>query len=179
MRVSKKIWVIIGFIVIAIVLGLMASNYFQASAEHRALEERLTLGQTRVPALTAEKEDLENQERQARSMLETSQGKFPEEIESIEYGEDLCRIAVKYGLKVIDFSTSPPADKTLEGLTYSVSSYKIVVGDGTIANILSYLDELRMARDFELPWSADIREVKVDYVKTQATISIDIYGYKG
>jgi len=177
MRVSRTVWVIVGFIVIGIVLGLMASNYFETVAEHRALEGRLTTAQTRIPALTAEKTDLENQERQATSALETSQAKFPRTVESIEYGDDLFALATASNVRLTRLTMGSPGTREVGGITYSVSTFVLVV-DGQIKDILGFVHALRNPRDFQLPWSSQIREVNIAYGSGQTLIGLDIYGYK-
>ncbi len=177
MRLGKKAWVIIGIVVLAIALGFMVSLYSQTSAEHRQLTDRLDRAQTDLPRLRAEKTDLESQLAQATSSLDRSRAKFPQAIESVEYGEDLCRTAVEHGLRIVDFDTRRPTDRPVGDISYIVASFDIVVS-GTVSNILDFLDALRTGTDFQDPWSAQLREVKLDYRESEVTIALDIYGYK-
>jgi hypothetical protein len=178
MRLSRKVLVIIGFIVIGIVLGLMVSNYFETAAEHTALQDRLALAQTRIPSLTSQKAELENDERQARSRLDTGRAKFPQAVESIEYGDDLFDLAVKSNVRIARLNASPPANREVGGITYSVSSFSLTIS-GEVKDMLGFVDALRAARDFQLPWGAEVKTVNISYSGRQATISIDIYAYKG
>jgi hypothetical protein len=178
MRLSRKVLVIIGFIVIGIVLGLMASNYFETAADHTALQEKLALAQTRIPALTAEKAELENDERQARSRLDAGRAKFPQAVESIEYGDDLFDLVVKSNVGITRLTASPPTNREVGGITYSVSSFGLAI-TGEVKDMLGFVDALRTARDFQLPWSAEVKSVTISYSGKQASINLDIYSYKG
>ena len=177
MRLSKKVWLIAGIAVLAVVLGFLFSSYFQTAAEHRELMDRHTLAQTRLPGLIAQKADLTNQESQAKSSLETSQAKFPRSVASIEYDEDLCRIAVESKVQIIRLTASSPVDRQVGAITYSISSFVVVV-KGDVKEILDFVHALRTTGDFQLPWSAQVKAVIIDYGSGQATINLDIYGYK-
>ncbi len=178
MRLSNRIIVIVGFAVIAVVLGLTASYYLQAVAEHGALEDRLAVAETRVPALTAEKEDLQNEETQAMSKLRTSQARFPEAVDSIKYGEDLFDLAVKSNVRITRLTASAPSNTERGGVTYSTSSFSLVV-QGDVANILDFVHSLRTAGDSQLPWSVELGGINVDYGGRRASISLTVYAFKG
>jgi len=177
MTVRKKVWIILAAIALVVALAIMASNYFEAVAEHRALEGRLTTAQTRIPTLAAEKADLEEQERLAMSALETSQAKFPRAIESIEYGEDLFALAAASNVRITRLNTGSPGSSEVAGITYSTSSVLIVL-EGEVRDILGFAHALRNPRDFQLPWSAEITGVNVDYATARASINLRVYGYK-
>ena len=178
MRLSRKVLVIVGFIVIGVVLGLMASNYFETAAEHTALQERLALSQTRIPALTAEKAELENDESQAKSRLDAGRAKFPQAVESIEYGDDLFALASSSNVRITKLIPSTPANREVGGITYSTSSFLVVV-EGEVSDILDFTHAMRTAQDFQLPWSADVTGVNIDYGGRRASINLTIYAYRG
>lgn len=178
MRSSRKIGLVIGFVAIAIVIGLIASNYFQAAGEYRALQDRQQTAQARLPGLVTEKADLESQEAQAKSVLNASKVKFPDRIESIEYDEDLCRLATESKVQIVRLTASPPAKRQVGTITYSVSSFVVVV-KGETKDLLEFVNALRSGRDFQLPWSAQVNRVDIEYGAGQATINLDIYGYEG
>ena len=101
MRLSKKVWLIAGIAVLAVVLGFLFSSYFQTAAEHEQMEDRLAQARSDLDRLKAQEPGLKNQESQAKSSLETSLAKFPQSVESIEYGEDLFRVAYGYDLRTM------------------------------------------------------------------------------
>lgn len=178
MRLSRKIWVIAGFVVIGVVLGLVASAYFQSADQYRALEDRLAVAQTRVPTLTTEKEGLENDERQAESRLNTSLAKFPRSIEIIEYGEDLFALAAGSNVRIVRMTASAPGNTEVSGVTYSTSTVSMTV-EGNVVEILEFIHALRTAGDFQLPWSAQVGGINIDYGSRRASIPFTIYAYKG
>jgi len=51
----------------------------------------------------------------------------------------------------------------------------------TVSDILDFADALRAGADFQLPWSAEVTAVKINYSGEgdSATINLDIYAYKG
>ena len=182
MRLSKKVWLVAGIAVLAVVLGFLFMTYSQTAAEHRQLDDRLTLAQSRLrelPAreLPAQKTDLQNQERRAESSLETSQDKFPQSVASIEYGDDLFNTADESKVRITRLTASSPVDRQVGTITYSVSSFMIVV-KGDVKDMLDFVHALRTTGDFQLPWSAHVKEVKLNYKSTEALIGLDIYGYK-
>ena len=177
MRLSKKVLLIAGIAVLAVVLGFLFSSYLQTAAEHRELRDRHTLAQTLLPGLTAQKADLANQESRARSSLETSQAKFPQSVESIAYGDDLFNIADESNVRITRLTASSPVDRQVGAITYSVSSFVVVV-KGDVKDMLDFVHALRTTGDFELPWSTHVKEVKLNYQSTETLIGLDIYGYK-
>jgi len=146
-----------------------------------------------LPTLTSNKQELEGQLAQAESSLNTSQAQFPQVLESIEYGEDFFKIAYGEnlyamaggcGVDLTKLTASQPADKKVGTVTYSVSSFVVVV-EGNIDNILKFIDAIGTGIDydltwnFQLPWSVDVKSVNIDVANSKATINLDIYGYKG
>ena len=183
MKLSKKVWLIIGIAIFAIVLAVLFSIYSGLAGERKQLENDLLVAQDRLPKLTVEKGDLEDQHAQAQSLLDRSRAKFPESVESIEYGEDLFEIADDCAVEITRLTASMPTDKEAGGGTYSVSSFAVSVR-GDVSDILDFVDALRADVDFQLPWSAELTAVKINYAGEEdtagtATIKLDIYAYKG
>jgi len=178
MKLSKKVWLIIGIAIFAIVLAVLFSIYSGLAGERGQLEDNLSMTQALLPKLTAQKGDLENRLAQAESLLDRSRTKFPESVESIEYGEDLFEIADDCDVVLTSLRPSKPTDKG--GATYSVSSFAVDV-KGDVSDILDFVDALRAGADFQLPWSAELTAVKINYAGEgdSATINLDIYAYKG
>jgi len=180
MKTNKKVWLIAGIGVFAIVIALLFSNYSRQAGEREQLENNLFTAQALLPKLTDQKEDLENQLAQAQSLLDRSRAKFPQSVESIEYSEDLFEIADDYDVEVTKLTASIPTDIGAGGVAYSVSSFAVVV-EGDVSDILDFIDALRAGADFQLPWSAEVTAVKSTYSSEgdSATINLDIYAYKG
>jgi len=195
MKISRKVWLILGAVILVAALVSVYVVYSGQAGERDALNERLSRAETLLPGLTANRNDLENQLAQAESSLNTSQAQFPQVLESIEYGEDFFKIAYGQnlyamaggcGVGITRLTASPPTDKKVGTVTYSVSSFVVVV-EGNIDNILKFIDAIGTGIDydltwnFQLPWSVDVKNVKIDIggEGSTATINLDIYGYKG
>jgi hypothetical protein len=195
MKPSRKVWIIVGIGILAIVLGILYVFYFREVREREQLSDRLAAAEAILPGLTADREDLEDQLVQAQSSLEANKVQFPEVVESIEYGEDFFKIAygenlysmaAGCGVELTRLTVTSPTGTTAGGVTYSVSAFVIVV-DGSIDNVLNFIDAIgtgidyELSWNFQLPWSVDVKSVNIDMgdEEATATISLDIYGYKG
>ena len=118
-------------------------------------------------------------------MLNANQAQFPELVECIEYEDDLFEIADECNVAITRLTSSKPTDKEAGGVTYSVSSFVVVVA-GNIDDILKFIDAIGTGIDYELtwsfqlPWSVDVKSVnmKIASETSTATINLDIYGYK-
>jgi hypothetical protein len=174
MRISKKVGLIIGAVILVVILGILFSTYSRQAGERNDLNARLSAAQTIVPVLTNQKTDLENQLAQAESSLNANKAKFPESVESIEYGEYLFEIADECNVD-LNFLTFPkPTYKTEGAVTYSVVSLSLPVS-GELDNIFDFIEALMADERFT---SAEVTAVKID-VAGSATINLNIYGYKG
>jgi hypothetical protein len=179
-KIDKKIWLIIGIaILIAAVVGLVRI-YRQQGSEQDELRTSLATEQGLLHMLTTQENDQQDKLKQAESLLDASRAKFPESVESIEYGEDLFKIAHNCNVELISLSPSMPGTKTGGAVTYSVSSFAIQVS-GNVNDILDFINALRIGDGFQLPWSAEVKSVSTDIGDqgAVATINVDIYGYKG
>ena len=183
MKPSKKVWLIIGIAIFAIVLAVLFSFYSRQAGEREQLENDLVVAKALLPQLTAQKEDMEDQLAQAQSLLDRSRAEFPESVECIEYGEDLFEIADDCDLRLTTLRPSKPTAKKVGAVTYSVSSFAVSV-KGEVSDILDFVDALRTGVDFQLPWGADVTSVKISYSGGEvttgtATINLNIYAYEG
>ena len=176
MRLSKKVWLIAVIVIFAIVLGVLFSIYSGQAGERNELNDKLSNAQTLLPGLVDNREKLEDRLTQAKSSLDKSQAKFSESVKSIEYGEDLFEIADDCNVDLTSLSPLMPTSKKVGAVTYSVSSFAMVV-KGNVDNILDFIYAIRTGEDFQLPWSADLKVVNMG--GSQATITLDIYSYKG
>ena len=193
MKLSKKVGLIVGIVILAVVLGILFTIYSGQAREREDLNDRLSRDQTLLPTLIKQRDSLEDQLAQAQSSLDSSQAKFPELVESIEYGEDFFKIAYGQklytmaggcGVELTRLTASKPIVKKIGTVTYSVSSFVVVV-EGNIDNILKFIDAIGTGIDydlswsFQLPWSVDVKNINMEVNRSKATILLDIYGYKG
>jgi hypothetical protein len=175
MKLSKTVWLVIVIVLLGIAAGVLFSIYSGQVGERGDLSDRVSNAQTLLPGLVANREKLEDQLAQAESSLDKSQAKFPESVKSIEYGEDLFEIADDCNVDLTSLRPSMPTSKKVGAVTYSVSPFVVVV-KGNIDNILDFIYVIRTGGDFQLPWSADLKGVNMG--GSQASITLDIYGYK-
>ena len=177
MKISKKALLIIGIFVFAIVLGFLISTYVQQAEDRAKVEAELAAQQAIATNLAADREDWEDKLAQAQSLLATSKAKFPNSVDSIEYDDDLFEIADDCNLDLTSLSMSKPTSKNIGAVTYSVAPCLVQV-KGNVDDILDFLYAIRTGDDFNLPWSAYVKEVRINFgVQTLATISLDIYAY--
>jgi type II secretory pathway pseudopilin PulG len=195
MKISRKVWLIIGIAIFVIALVSLVRIYSQQVREQEQLSVSLAAQQALLRGLTVSKNETEKQLAQAESLFNTSQVKFPKALESIEYGEDFFKIAYGQnlyamadgcGVSLTSLTASQPTDKTAGTVTYSVASFAVQV-EGDIDDILKFIDAIGTGIDyklpwsFQLPWSVDVKSVSMEISEegATATINMDIYGYKG
>ena len=190
MKLSKKVWLVVVIVIFAVALGILFSIYSGQAGERAQLTDRMSNAQTLLPSLVANREKLEDQLTQAESLLDESQAKFPEVLKSIEYGEDFFKVAYGQnlysmasgcGVELTSLTASKPSNKKVGTVTYSVSSFAVVV-KGNIDDTLDFIDAIgtgidyKLSWSFQLPWSVNVKSVSMKPPDT--TINLDIYGYK-
>ena len=174
MKISRKVGLILGAIVLVAALVVVGVFYFPQAGELADLNDRLDRAQTLLPSLTKQKQDLEDKLVSAQSSLDTSRVEFPESVDSIEYGEYLFEVADDCNVVLTSLSFPGPAARTVDTVSYSVVSLSLPVS-GTLANIFEFIDTIRTDDRFA---STRVKSVNIN-AGGSATINIDIYGYKG
>lgn len=193
MKLSKKVGLIVIIVVIVAALAGLSTVYFRQAGERKDLQDSLSRAETLLPTLMNQRDSLEDELAFAQSSLDSSQAKFPEVVESIEYGEDFFKVAYGQnlyamaggcGVKLTRLSASKPINKQVGSVTYSVSSFTVVIL-GNLDNMLKFIDAVGTGIDydptwgFQLPWSVEVKSVDMEVGRGETTISLDIYGYKG
>lgn len=179
-RIDKKIFLIIAIaIFVAALVGLVRA-YRQQADEQERLRTDLAMQQGLLRTLATEENEQQDKLEQAESLFDASRAKFPQSVESIEYGEDLFEIAHNCNVELVSLSPSMPGAKAVGAVTYSVSSFAVQVS-GNVDDVLNFMNALRTGDGFRLPWSAQITRVNLDVGSEDvvASISADIYGYEG
>lgn len=162
MKLSKKVWLIVGIAVIVALLCVVFTIYFQQVRERQDLNDRLDSATARSVKLTADKEDLEDELSQAQSLLDTSQAQYPQEVHSIEYGEHIFEIIDDCNLTLASLSFPKPSS-TQVSLSLPVS--------GSVADIFEFIHTINTDDRFA---STSVNSVNLN-VGGGATISITIY----
>ena len=183
MKLNKKVWLIVVIVIFAVVLGILFSIYAGQARELGQLEKALNATEKLESGLEAQitgSAGLKNQLEQAEKELKEKKKQFPESVESIEYDDDLFEIADDCNVGLTKLTASKPTNKTVGTVTYSVSSFVVVV-QGSIDNILEFIYAIRTGEGFDLPdfpWSAEVTSVKINVSGGSATVNLVIYGYK-
>lgn len=175
MKIGNKALLVLGAIVIVAAIVVVGVLYSRQAGEQAALNERLDRAQALLPVLTASRNSLEDQLASAQSSLEESGVKFPESVESIEYGEYLFEIADECNVKLDSLTFPRPAAAIVGGVACSVVSLTLPV-TGTLESIFKFIDTIRTDDRFA---STNVRSVNMNIGGSKATITLDIYGYKG
>ncbi|MCL0076753.1 hypothetical protein M1O12_01840 [Dehalococcoidia bacterium] len=200
MRLSKTSWLILGVGIFLIAFGGLYMLYARQSRELQQVEASLLVAQAALPGAVSEKEDRasqlsqlesrlarsESELVQAESLLHKAAAKFPESVESIEYGEALFAIAKEHDLKITTLIPSRPADKTVEGVTFSVTFFAVdVVGE--VADILDFISTIAVGdEDFasarlelvDIVFPEPVEENVEGTENSSASIRLAIYGYQ-
>lgn len=177
MKLSRKVGLIVVIVIFAVALGILFSIYSGQVKERNELSDRFSYAQTLLPGLIDNREEKEDELTQAEALLAAGQAQFPESVESIEYDDDLFEIADDCNVDITSITASKPTNKTVGTVTYSVSSFVVVV-KGSIDNILEFIYALRTGDDFQLPWSAEVNSVNMNVDGGATTIQMLIYSYK-
>jgi hypothetical protein len=176
MRLSRRVWLILGAIVLIAALVGAYVVYFRQAEVRNDLNSRLSKAQDSVATLTADKNDLEDQLAQAQSLLDASQAIFLESVDSIEYGEYLYDIAHDCNVELLSLSFPKPTSKKAGGVTYSVVSLTLPIS-GALDNIFDFIDTLITDDRFA---STDVKSISIGMggAGASATINVDVYAYK-
>jgi hypothetical protein len=173
MKIGRKALLVLGAVVIVAAIVVVGVLYSRQAGERAALNDRLDRARTLLPVLGASKNNLEDQLTSAQSLLEQTLVKFPESVESIEYGEYLYEIAADCNVDLNSLSFPRPAAATVGGVACSVISLSLPVS-GTLENIFKFIDTIRTDDRFA---STQVKSVNLNAAGS-ATIDVDIYGYK-
>jgi len=174
MKLSNKVWIIVGVGIIVVLLAIVSMVYFRQVAEQQGLEDRLDAATARSITLALDKQDLEGQLSQAQSLVDTSQAQYPQAIESIEYGEYIFEIAEECNLSLASLIFPKPGSVTQGSVTYSVVSLSLPVS-GALEDIFEFIDTIKTDPRFA---STRVKSVNLSVGGGSATIAVDIYGYR-
>jgi hypothetical protein len=188
MKLSKTAWWILGtgfFILAAVIMIVLLSS---KSGDIAQLQENLGVTQTLLNKLISEREGLESQVAELGNILDeaeaaynSSQGKYPDSVASIEYDEEIFSLAHDSNLDVLSLLASEPGVNKVEDISFDNTTIEIEV-QGTVTNILTFIDDVATGAYFE---SATVEMINLDVPeagqdeKPSAVIKIIIYSYEG
>jgi type II secretory pathway pseudopilin PulG len=174
MKLSKKVWLIVGIGVIVALLVIVFTVYFQQVREQQELSERLSAATVLSARLEDDEGDLEDELAQAESLLDASQAQYPQAIESIEYGEYIFEIVDRCNLNLSTLTFPKPTAITEGAVRYSVVSLSLPVS-GALADIFEFIDIINNDARFA---STQVNSVNLNVGGGGADISVTIYSYK-
>jgi hypothetical protein len=189
MKLSKTAWWILGIGFFVITAGVLLMIHSGQAGDEKQIEESLSVTQTLLANLTADKEELtgqltllENQLDEAETSFTNAEAEFPEVVPSIDYDEELFLIAHDCDLEVLGLTASEPDDKEVEDtITFTITNFEVEVR-GDVADILAFIDNVATGDYFTTTTVAlvDLEVPDPDEDETPtATIQIVIYSYEG
>jgi len=176
MKISRRVGLILGAVILVAALATVWVIYFQQAGEQRALNNELSAAEDRKDELEDDWDKFEGRQTQAESSIDINKPKFPP-VESIEYGEYLFEIADDCNVNLVSLSFPKPTDKKVGAVTYSFVSLALPVS-GALADIFNFINTIRNDGRFA---STEVKgaNIVMGGGETTATVKIDIYGYKG
>ena len=202
MNISKTTWLILGIGIFIIAIGILSWLYLEQRGEQKTLTDSLAQANVTYPSVVSQRGDLEIQLTQwetdlaeAVLLLADVEVIFPESVESIEYDEELFNIADDCDLEIIELTASEPGALEVESVTYSVTSFTVVVESDygysdkiIVNNMLKFVDTIANSEYFTdtthfANATIELVNIQVPQVEEEgepsATINLVIYGYKG
>ncbi len=191
MRLSKIAWLILG--VSISILGAVGLYliYQDEIDEQDTLKGSIAAAQATLPTIIAERNDLEGQLAEleddlaeAEALLAEAETLFPEDIQSIYYGDLLFYWAEVVNLKVTSFTSTEPFSYVVDNINYMAYTFTVVVEGDYVEYIMSYLTRIEFNEDFitakidTVTTSIADPEAEVPEA-TSASITLTILGYGG
>ena len=168
---------------------LLAQNTsLQLISQKKDTESQLTQTESQLT-------QTESELAQATALLDATEASFPESVESIEYDEELFRIADSCSLEITSLTATEPGEKKVESINFSFATFAVDV-KGKVADILNFISKIATDNDFTnatvesvnmtVPepltakekaglTTAEIKEREMP----SASITLIIYGYQG
>ncbi len=161
MRLGKTAWLILGGGIFVIALGILILGYARTSGEHASVEEELSSAQTLLPQVVTEREYwesqlalVEDQLDEATEAYDASRSRFPQEVDSIAYDEELFIIAHAHDLEIASLTVSETSQEDVLGIIFDTTAFEVQVQakdaphvtwtqgfiDQTINNITAFLN---------------------------------------
>ena len=172
MRLSRKVWIILGLIVFVVLAIILGTTYSSQVGERRELSDKLTVAQNRLPVLTSDKGTLEGQLGTARSSVDSAAAKYPQELHSIEYGEHVYDIVAKSNVALAGLSFPVPSASSVGTVSYSTVGLSLSV-TGSRSDIFQFIQTIRTDPRF-----ASTRVNSIGMSGGSASISVTIYAYR-
>lgn len=184
MKISKTALLVLGIGIFILIFAILFTLSSGQSGEREQLSNRLSSTQSLLPELVAEREDLseqlaywESEVNKAKTALDSSQGKFPKSVETLEYDEVLFKMASDCDLKIMEITAIEPWDEQVEDtdITYAVGTSEVkvqnmelppttlgefqVYSDETVDKVLEFIHLIAAGQEFNI---STIRLVNIE-----------------
>lgn len=154
MKFGKVAQLVLAIGIFAIAAVFLYQMHQGRQEEHEQLNTQLAAAQLLLPKLEAEKSDLEGElsglqirMEQAEASLDAGKAKFPEQVETIEYGELFFEMAQDRDLELLKLTTLEPSTQEVGDVTYVVTAFRLEVA-GEVADILDFVNGIAIGGDF-------------------------------
>ena len=185
MKLSKTFVLVLILAAFAVVLVGLYSFYSQAISQRDTLVNNQKTNQRTLARIEDEKRSLQLQLTQseadiedAESKLEEAERSFPLAVESIEYGEQIAKLAEDSKLNLVSLSARPTTEEKIDGATYLVTRIDVEVS-GEVDDILTFVNSVSMGAGFRSTSMQTLEINDMDQPESMAHLYITIYGLKG
>jgi hypothetical protein len=184
LKISKRLLLIIGIGVFAILLFTLYRGYSQAADEQSQLSNQLTLAKSRLAGLNLEQLSSQQAEReeqlsQATSELEAVKVMLSQPVGSVNVTSVLFDLAKACDVEVIEVTSPGPTTENLEGVTCSVIPLTARV-EGEVSNLVSFVTRLNSHFTTGVVKSVTINVLEsTSSDNASANIQLAVYSYQG
>jgi len=185
MKLNKIFVLVVVLTAFAVIMAGLYSFYSQRVSQRNALLNSQKANQRTLSKLDEEKRilqsrlpELESSFKDAQTKLAETKRSFPVSVESIEYGEEIAKLALESKLNLVSISAKATTEENINGATYLVSRIDAEV-KGEVDKILSFVDSVSMGASFRSTSMQTLEVTDMDKPESVAHLFITIYGLKG
>ncbi len=183
LKLNKRLLLIIGIGVFAVLLFTLYRGYSQTTDEQSQLSAQLTLAKTRLAGLNLEQlssqqAELEEHLSQATSQLEPVKATFSQPIGSIAVTGILFDVAKAHGVEITEITSSGLASDSLKGTTCSVIPLNATI-EGDVAELVNFVISLNNYLTTGVVKSIAITIPETTSENASANIQLVVYAYHG
>lgn len=155
MKISKITWfiLILGVAIIGAV-GLYFV-YDDEIEKQESLQASITTAQESLPNIASTKQNLENQIADLDEELDAVEADllesldlFPNDVQSIFYGDLLFFFTRQFDMRMTSFTSSGPLTLEANGISYTAATFTVDIETDEVDSIMSYLTTLELGDDF-------------------------------
>ncbi len=180
MKISKVTRWILTIGILAILLISLGVMYSRQKAEQSELTTSITQAQQDFHKYSTQKKDLEASLSKAKSRIAADEDEFRKPTESIEINAALFEAAEDTNVTITRLSSSIPAEKELNGITFQVFSITVTAEGSVVPALLNF--SKKISKEFSTSTIESVRinvpEAEGGGEKPTITLSLKIYAYE-